>query len=196
MKISCNPKNKEIIQFDIDIQGSYWNREEGTVFYKFTKPGNMLIFNLDTLNILGLLAPAWFEGRVAWAMYKIAQEKNNALKDMSMLFKPIAFKLLENEKDIQRAFPNITTLWIKEIQDIFVKSASIGGATVQASSEYRQFTRTKGGKLKAFRFRYGAYTFLMSEDGLIMSYSDLDADQAYTHFGLLLKTLNTFGAIG
>jgi hypothetical protein len=188
MKLYVEPEEENVSNIYIDLISSYWNKDEGTGFYKYTESAKIVIFNPgDSLNILGILAPRWLEKQITYTIFKIIKQKNSTIKDISELLMPITLKLFE--KDIQREFPNITTLWIRDIQDLFVRSAALGGTTVQASSEYHHLTEAKGGKIRTMKFRFGMYTFVISEDGLIMSYSDLNTDEVKNTFGAIIETL-------
>jgi hypothetical protein len=196
MKLYVEPEKEDVSNIYIDLISSYWNKDEGTGFYKYTESAKIVIFNpADSLNILGILAPRWLEKQITYTIFKITQQKNSSIKEISELLMPITLKLFEKEKDIQRVFPNITTLWIRDIQDIFITTAALGGTTVQASSEFHQLTKTKGGKIRTIKFRYLAYTFVISEDGLIMSYSDLSSDEVKNTFGAIIETLFNLGVI-
>lgn len=166
----------KIIKIYVDKPIQIFNREEGNVLVKETTSLNVCLYEKPTeiSNFLAVFSSAenirWF----GYAIRMLVSEKvrksgqfPNLIMVRSIL--PVRFRLKGKEKELSKYFSNIRELSVRNIKDIYVHRASLGGSFLEQSGEYQKYIRDVevSGDINYFGITLRDRVIMLSSEGKI-----------------------------
>jgi hypothetical protein len=150
-------------------------------------------FQTADIDLLVIFAPKWLVPRFFLALENRLRQEG--VRPIDLIF-PASLKLLEKEKELQRAFLDVRRFWVKDIPDIHIRGAAFGGVMLQDSPEYARYVKGGGGRLMSIAFKWRGVTIMISADGTIFTYSSFPSNREIADFFWeIIEVLSKVGVI-
>jgi hypothetical protein len=189
----------KIIDVNVDKPIRIFNREEGTILAKETISLDVCLYENppELSNFLAVFSSAesirWF----AYAIRLIISEKvreSRQFPNMIMVrpLLPVRFKLKGKEKELSKYFSNVRELSVRNIKDMYVHRANIGGVFLEQSGEYQKYVRSMdvSGDVNYFGVTFRDRVIMLSSEGKIWTRQGKDEVELNVVEGILKILLN------
>ncbi|MGC9086963.1 MAG: hypothetical protein ACP5IT_12295 [Thermoproteota archaeon] len=192
----------KIIKVGVDKPFQVSNREEGKVLVKETVSLTVCFYDEinGISNILAVFGSGENVSSFKYAMRMIVSERVKESKQFPNLvvvppILPIGFRLKGKEKELSKYFSNIRELSAKNIKDLYVHRASIGGSFLEQSSEYQKYVRASdvSGDISYLGVTFKDRVIMLSSEGKIWTRQGKE-EVEFSTVEEILKILQTCGA--
>jgi len=166
----------KIIDVYVDRPIQIFNREEGRVIVKETISLNVCLYEKpeEISNFLAIFSPAESIRYFVHAIQFLVSEKVRESEQFPNLIMvrpilPVRFKLKGKEKELSKYFSNIRELSVRNIKDMYVHRANIGGIFLEQSGEYQKYVRSieVSGDVNYFGVTFRDRVIMLSSEGKI-----------------------------
>ena len=176
----------------IDSLIRIWNKAKGYIpVIKTIQVENMIYTTREVENYISIFASRSCIVDFVKAISSYFSE-GNPTSQWSFTMK-INFE--EHEEDIRRKFGDFRRVYVKEMDDDLVKSAIMGGITLENSSDYVRYVRDYGGRVTAVAVMYEQYWLLITERGTFFSPNNEAEERRYELIYKLIKDLKDIGVL-
>jgi len=177
----------------IDVPQYFYNRDQGRVVDKATIDFFFKIYYMNNFNLLAIFVSKSVVSALTYAFNAIAKKENPAISDFII---PLALDLGGKEKAMQTEFVDVRRFWMRDLPDIYVKTAAIGGIMLQDSPEYKRYVRGRTGRLMSISFKWRGITIILSSNGVLFTYTTFGSDlEASAFFKQIIDVLFRLGVI-
>ena len=166
----------KIVDVHVDKPIRIFNREEGMVIVKETTSLKVCLYEKpeEISNFLAIFSSAENIRYFVYAIRLLVSEKvreSGQFPNLIMVrpILPVRFKLKGKEKELSKYFSNIRELSVRNIKDMYVHRANIGGVFLEQSGEYQKYVRSieVSGDVNYFGVTFRDRVIMLSSEGKI-----------------------------
>ncbi len=172
----------------VDIPQTLWSKDTGTYSTKITKKLEVQIFTTPEVgNYLVVFA----------SNILVKEFVNSVTKILNTVewFKPVLIDTDRKEEEIRNELGDFRRVYVKDMDDDLVKTATMGGLRLELSSDYARYIRDYGGRLSAVSLIYEGNWMMITFRGIFYSPSKDAESRKVEIIHNLLKLLKEIDAL-